>query len=65
MVQFAQGTDLGMDALKLVVGIRYLPEVQHAHIDVRRTPLLIYTDNPETKQIGSGIYSEYGTSLSQ
>ncbi len=25
----------------------------------------IYTDNPETKEIGSGIYSEYGTSLSQ
>ena len=44
--------------------IAYLSEVEHPHIYIMRT-FGINGNDPETKQIGSGIYSEYDFIFSQ
>lgn len=65
MIQFAQGVHLLEYDIQLIVCRINFPEVEHAHIYEARLARLINTDNPETKDIGSGIDSEYGLGLSQ
>ena len=47
------------------VRIGFLTDIEHAHLDVLWFVVLANTDDPETKQVSSGIYSEYGSYLSQ
>ena len=65
MMQLAKGGNLGVDALKFVVRIGNLAEVENAHIHIGRAACRIYTNNPETKEIGSGIDAENGSLASQ
>ncbi len=65
MVQVAEGADLLVDAFELVVRGSYAPEVQHAHVYEQRLAGRVGMDDPETEQVGSGIYAEYGLCLSQ
>jgi hypothetical protein len=60
MMQFAQGPDFLIDAAELDIGIFLLAEVQDAHVHEIGTALGIHMDDPETKEIGSGIDAEYG-----
>ena len=43
-----------------VIGVLLLAQVKDAHIQ-KAYSFLFYTDNPETKKIGSGVYSYYGS----
>ena len=61
IVLCAERPDFFMDALQLGVGIGDFSKIQHAHVHEMRLAGRIYTDDPETKEIGSGIDSEYGT----
>ena len=54
----------GKDICQFFKRILYLPEVKHTHINIVRT-MRIYTDNPETKNVGSGIYAQYDLVISQ
>ena len=63
VVKVAQGVHLFVDAFKLVIGIRYATEVEHSHVYERRLAGSISTDDPETKDVGSGIDAEDGAGL--
>ena len=63
-VEVAQRPDLLADDLELVVGRSHPAQVHHTHIHIVRPAGGVDTDNPETEDIGSGIYSEYRAFLS-
>lgn len=65
LVAFAKPADELADTGEFSVRISLLTDVEHAHLDVLGFVVLANTDDPETKQVGSGIYSEYGSYFSQ
>ena len=56
-MEVAEGSGLVMYYAELLVGGLYLAQVQHPHVHVLRAEVRTDTDNPETKDAGSGIYS--------
>ena len=65
VVALAQTSDELAYAGELGVRVFFLADVEHAHILELWLAGFHDTDDPETKQIGSGIDSEYGAGLSQ
>ena len=64
IMKSTESIHLVVDYAELAVGVIHAAKVQHPHIDeLGLTPT--HTDNPETKQVGSGIDSEYGTIFNQ
>ena len=64
LVFFYKFIDSGIYICQFLKRVLYLSEIKNSHIDIMRA-LGIYTDNPETKNIGSGINSEYDLFFSQ
>ena len=54
----------GIDIYQLLVRIPQLSQVEYAHCHIMR-PAPFNTDNPVTKNVGSGVDSEYGAVLNQ
>ena len=54
--------DFPEDAAELGIGVILLPEIDYAHVQV--VWLAVFnTDDPEAKNVGSGVYSEYSCVL--
>ena len=60
MVELAKGVHLGGNDVEFFVCGVGLSQIEATHIYIVGFALGIDTDNPETEDVGSGIYSEYG-----
>ena len=63
MVELAKSVHLSGNDVEFLIGRVGLSQIEAAHIHVVGLTPVIDTDNPETKNIGSGIYSEYSDVL--
>ena len=57
MVEVAQRTHLLEDYPQFLIVVRHLAHIDDAHVHIVRLAGPVNTHDPETKQVGSGVYA--------